>query len=69
MPRAPASEPLGLDTCHLMTSGDGPEGAIADRVAAQLPTIGPHEPRAEGSPGVRTAPPPADPVDRHVPNV
>ena len=72
IPRALASEPERLDTCHLITSGAEIEASAmlrdaqsfaAPLAAMQPPTIGPHEPRGPG--GVRTAPTaePEDAVD------
>ena len=49
-PRALASEPDRLDTCHLIRSGDGLEVAPAQALAS-----GPDE--AAGGGGLRTAPP------------
>ena len=47
-PRALATEPERLDTCHLIAGGDALEGA-----STQPPTVGPHDPRG----GLRTVPP------------
>jgi len=55
IPRALATEPERLDTCHLITGADGLESGTA-----QPPMVSPHEARS----GLRTAPP-----AEHVPEV